>query len=487
MPKTKTVSAKANVFRFVNRNQELDFLEKLYRKTEKQAQFLVLYGKRRVGKTELIKQFFKDKPNLYYLASKGSARDQLRTATEIITRHFDEEFLGRDAFSEWRTLFDYLGKKLKDTKERLVLIFDEFPYLADSDKAIPSYFQYGWDERLKDTHVMLVLMGSSIAMMYKQVLSNSSPLYARRTNQWLLEPFTFAQSKNFFDSSDFERVFSLYALSGGIPAYLREFDAQKSVLENIEEKVLTKGAFLYLEPELLLADEFKEPRKYLTILKAVGLGRTKYSELLNSTGFANNILSSYLRTLIDLKIVKREVPITEKSPKKSKKGIYSLADSFLRFYFSFVFPDLSLVESGEIKRLFDKNKEILTQLIAKTYEDTTAEFIKTATKKGAFPHFEQMGRWWDKDTEIDLVGLNKGENSILFVETKWSKKPIGGRVLQELKQKARKVKWGKKDRKEYFALVAKSGFSEDLVKEAKKKGVILIREDKPIFTSSKSK
>lgn len=477
MQKTKSVFVKANILPFVNREQELSYFEDLYTKTESQAQFLVLYGKRRVGKTELIKQFFKDKPSLYYLASKGSARDQLRTATEIITRHFSEEFLGRDAFTEWRTLFDYLGKKLKDTGERLVLVFDEFPYLVESDKAISSYFQYGWDEKLKDTNVMLVLMGSSIAMMYKHALNHSSPLYARRTSQWLLEPFTFEQSKNFFDSDDFERVFSLYALAGGIPAYLKEFDVQKTILENIEEKVLTKGSFLYLEPELLLSDEFKEPRKYLTILKAVGLGRTKYSELLNSTGFANNILSSYLSTLIDLKIVKREVPVTEKSPKKSKKGSYSLADSFLRFYFSFVFPDLSLVESGETKALFKKNKEILVQLIAKAYEDATAEFIKTATKKNALPHFEQMGRWWDKNTEIDLVALNSEENSILFVETKWNEKPLDSRVLHSLKTKAQKVKWGRKGRKEHFALVARGGFDEKLIKDAEKQNITLIKED----------
>ena len=465
------------MFRFVNREEELSFLDGLYAQTEKQAQFVVLYGKRRVGKTELVKQFFKDKPHVYYLASKGSASDQLRTATGVISKHFGEEFLKEDAFADWRHLFEYLGKKLKDSNERLILVFDEFPYLVESDKAISSYFQYGWDEHLKDTKIMLILMGSSIAMMYKHALSHSAPLYARRTAQWLLEPFTFAQSKNFFDSKDWERIFSLYALTGGIPAYLKEFDTQKSILENIEEKVITKGAFLHLEPELLLADEFKEPRKYLTILKAIGLGKTKYSELLNSTGFLTNVLSSYLRTLIDLRLVRREVPITEKSPEKSKKGSYSLADSFLRFYFSFVFPDISLVESGATKALFEKNKEVLVQLIAKAYEDTTAEFIQMAAKEGALPHFEQMGRWWSKDTEIDLVGLNKEEGSILFVETKWNKKPLGLSVLQDLKKKALGVLWGDAKRKEYFAIVAKGGFTERLVEQARKEKVVLIQED----------
>ena len=471
------------MFRFINREEELAFLENLYKKTKKQAQFLILYGKRRVGKTELVKQFFKNKPHVYYLASKGSAGDQLRTATGVIAQHFGDEFLKEDAFSNWRGLFEYFGKKLKDSNERLIMVFDEFPYLVESDKAMSSYFQYGWDEHLKDTKVMLILMGSSIAMMYKHALSHSAPLYARRTAQWLLEPFTFTQSKNFFDSKDFERVFSLYAIAGGIPAYLKELEVKKSVFENIEEKILTKGAFLHLEPELLLADEFKEPRNYLTVLKAVGLGKTKYSELLNSTGFPNNILSSYLRTLLDLRLVKREVPVTEKSPKKSKRGSYSLADNFLRFYFSFVFPDISLVEGGAVKTLFDKNKEILTQLIAKVYEDTTAEFEQTATKKGVLPHFEQMGRWWDKDVEIDLVGLNKEENSTLFVETKWNKRPLGTKVLQELKRKALEVKWGGEKRREYFALVAKGGFTEKLIEQARKEKVVLIQEDQTLQTT----
>ena len=469
------------MFRFVNREEELAFLENLYKKTKAQAQFLVLYGKRRVGKTELIKQFFKNKPYIYYLASKSAAGDQLRTTTSIITQYFGEEFLKRDAFADWRSLFEYLEKKLKDSRERLILVFDEFPYLVESDKAMSSYFQYGWDECLKKTRVMVVLMGSSIAMMYKHALSHSAPLYARRTAQWLLEPFSFAQSKNFFDSSNFERIFSLYAITGGIPAYLKELDVQKSVLENIKEKILTKGAFLHLEPELLLADEFREPRKYLTVLKAVGLGKTKYAELLNSTGFANNILSSYLRTLLDLRLVKREVPVTEKSFQKSKKGSYSLADSFLRFYFSFVFPDISLIESGNIKALFAKNKEILVQLIAKAYEETTVEFIQMAIKNGSLPHFEQMGRWWNKDTEIDLVGLNKKENSILFVETKWNKKPLGSRILQNLKQKAQRVGWGKVGRKEYFAVVAKAGFTKKMIKQSQKEKIVLIQEDKQVF------
>lgn len=467
---------------FINRTEEMEILNSLYEKTKTDPQLFVLYGKRRVGKTELIRHFYQDKPHLYYLASKGSAKDQLRTLTEIIAEYFHEP-LGRDAFPDWRKLFDYLGLKLRERNERLVLIFDEFPYLAESDPAVASYFQYGWNEQLEKTNVFLVLMGSSIGMMYKHVLTRNAPLFGRRTGQLLLEPFTFQESKKFFQTDNFEKLFSMYAIVGGMPAYLRELDDRKTISENIQDKILTRATFLNLEPEFLLSEDFNEPAKYLTLLKAIGIGQTRYAELLNATGLANNELPIYLKNLIDLKLVQKDIPVTEPMPEKSKKGSYSLSDNFLRFYFSYVFPNASLVEEKEYAALFEKNKELLIRLIAKSYEETTGEFIKTAMKAKSIPHFSQMGRWWDKSTEIDLIGLNKEENTILFVETKWNTKPIGTEVLNSLKQKAQQVQWGNKDRKEYFALVAKGGFTEELIHQTQQESVLLIEKD-TVKTSS---
>ncbi|OGF98973.1 hypothetical protein A2153_02830 [Candidatus Gottesmanbacteria bacterium RBG_16_38_7b] len=480
MKTKRDFSDQVNSNSFINREEELTFLENLYERTKISAQFLILYGKRRVGKTELIKKYCQDKPFLYFLATRGSSYDLLKTLTEIITAYFKEEFLGKNAFGTFRKLFDYLGKKLKDKGERIVIVFDEFPYLTQSDKAMSSYFQYGWDEQIKNTNAFLVLLGSSISMMYKQTLSKKSPLYARRTAQWLLQQFTFKQSKKFYNVDDFEKIFSFYAITGGIPAYLKEFNAQKSFKQNIIDAILTKGSFLNIEPELLLNDEFNEPNIYMTILKAIGLGSTKYSDLLNNTGLPNNILPAYLSTLLYLRLIKKEVPVTEKIPQKSKKGIYSLADNFLRFYFSFVFPYSSLVESGQIKTLFDKNKEVLIKLVAKTYEETSIEFIKNIIKKGILPNFEQLGRWWDKTDEIDLVGLNSEQNSILFAEAKWNSSPLDVGVLNDLRNKAARVIWGKQNRKEYYALLAKGGFSKGLIDKAKKERVILIHEDQVI-------
>jgi len=464
--------------KFINREKELGWLNKQYKRAEKEAQLLILYGKRRVGKTELVRHFIRDKKSIYYLANRTTTRTQLQDATNVFASGFGDKHISTAQFADWRAFFDYIGQKMKQSSKRTILIFDEFPFLVESNSGMSSFFQYAWDMWLKNTKAVVILMGSSISMMYQHALARNAPLYGRRTGQWLLEPFTYDQAKNFYPNQKFERTFPLYAISGGIPAYARVFDGRKTFEQNIQNSILSEGSFLSVEPELLLSDEFIDPRSYLTILKAIGLGRTRFSQILQDTDLQATALPGYLKTLINLRLVKREIPVTEKIPEKSKKGNYSLADAFLRFYFSFIFPHSSLIKSGKHKELFEQHGKLLTSLVAKSYEDTTSEFIEKAIQQGALPPFERLGRWWDKNTEIDLVGLNKVENRILFVETKWKKNQLGIGVLQDLRQKSQEVKWGSKNRKEFFALVAKNGFTKNLIKQAQKEGVLLIHKDK---------
>lgn len=469
---------------FINRVKELEWLGGDYRKASESGQFLVVYGKRRVGKTELVTHFLKDKPYVYYLANRTTKGEQLQSATSVFMSGLGDTYIAGSSFSNWREFFDYLIKKVRErqkSEQPITLVFDEFPYLVESDGGVSSFFQYGWDMGLKDLRVLLIVMGSSISMMYKEALAKSAPLYGRRTGQWLLEPFSFQETKKFYPGAPFENSFSFFAVSGGIPAYARVFDGQKTLRENIVENVLPEGKYLSVEPELLLSEEFDDARSYLTILQAIGLGRTKFSEILQQSHLPATALPIYLQTLTELRLVKKEVPITEPNPLKSKKGSYSLSDPFLRFYFSFIFPNNSLIKSHSYNTLFTQHGEILTQLVAKSYEDATNEFVKVAIKGGRLPHFEQMSRWWDKDTEIDLVGLNQAENAILFAETKWGSRLVGMDILNDLREKARNVQWGKGGRKEYFVLVAKAGFEKKLIDQAKKDNVLLIQEDRTVL------
>lgn len=463
---------------FINRRKEMTWLESSYQKAQTEGQLLIIYGKRRVGKTELLKHFARKKDSIYFVAERGTARDQLRTAKNVIADGLGDELMRSIDFSGWRDLFRYMGDKLAARSDPLVLVFDEFPYLAKSDNALSSYFQIGWNEFLQDKKIVMVLMGSSISMMYKHALLPSAPLYGRRTGQWLLEPFDYAESKEFYPKAPFVNSFSLYAITGGIPAYARIFDGNKTLEENIRQFILPEGSFLSVEPELLLADEFSDPRSYLSILKAIGLGRTKFSEIVSATGLSVTAMPGYLRTLTNLRLVTKKIPVTEKLAEKSKRGSYSLADNFLRFYFSFIYPHTSLIKGGTVDVLFKQHGEILQQLVAKSYEDATPQFIAAAMRAGKLPPFNQLGRWWDNNTEIDLVGLHEQDNSILFVETKWSNQALRTSVLDSLQQKSRQVLWGSPRRKEYYALISKSGFSDELMKRAHKEGVLLIQEDK---------
>lgn len=460
---------------FINRQEEMGFLGEIYRKSQKEAQLIVIYGRRRTGKTELIKHFFQDKPHLYFLASRAAAADQLRSFSQQAAEYFGDDFLGETGFRDWRGFFDYLSAKIG--QQRIIIVVDEFPYLVEQDKAIPSHFQYGWDEKLKNTRATLVLMGSSVSMMYQYALNSNAPLYGRRSGQWLLEPFNFTHSRNFYSHISFETAFSFFAIAGGIPLYLKEFDGKKNLWFNIRNSLLTKGRLLYTEPELLLAEEVKNPGIYLTIMKAIGLGDTKYSDLLNHTLLPHNVLSKYLSVLQKLRLVTREVPVTEKSLVKSKKGIYRLNDNFLQFYFRFVYPNLGLIEGGSQDVLLRKVKKDFPCFVANIYERTAPEFLQNAIKQKALPPFLFLGRYWDKDIEIDTIGLDPENNRILFTEVKWNTQPLGMKILRDLQAKAKRVSWGKAKRQEYFALIAKGGFQKDLVELAREEKVILIEKD----------
>lgn len=462
---------------FINRKVELNFLETTYTKAHSQAQFVILYGKRRVGKTELIKHFIKDKPALYYLASKGTAKEQLGDISLITGNFFNETFITANTFGSWRQYFDYLGTKLAQADTPMVLVIDEFPYLAHSNSAVPSYFQYGWDEVLKNHKVVLVLMGSSIAMMQKHTLAHKSPLYGRRSSQWLLDPFSFKESKNFYPNGDFTKIMEFYALLGGIPAYLKEFDATATLEQNIVQKILTKSAFLNTEPELLIADEFDEPKNYLSLLRSIGVGATKFGDILNYTGLQSSQATSYLKRLIDLKVIKREVPITEKIPLKSKMGLYTITDNFIRFYFSCVYPYQNFVETGNFEAFLTATRDVITRIIAKTYEDLAVEFAQNLMLQGTIPNFDRLGRWWRDKTEIDMVGLNQQTNTAVFAEVKYQTKPLNYGHYLTLVAKAKEVSWGGPQRNNLYMLVSKSGFEPDAKAKLLKEGVILIQED----------
>lgn len=456
---------------FINRQKELEKLEKLWK--SRKANLVVVYGKRRVGKTELIKQFIRKKPAIYFLADKRTEDKQLQELGNRIGKFFDDEILQRTGFTDWVELFRYLKKRVK---KPLVLTIDEFPYLAEHNKAISSIFQKGWEEHLKNTPIYLILCGSSISMMEDTVLASKAPLYGRRTGQLLINPFPFYQSWKFFPKYPFEKFLRLFTITGGMPAYLLEFDAEKSLEANIKETVFDKESLLFREVGFVMREELREPRRYLSILHAIAYNKTKFGEISNETNLDSSLLYKYLDRLRDLQIIERHIPVTVEKPEKFRRGTYHLRDNFFKFWFTYIHPYRSELELGNFKEPFRRFKESFLTLVAQNYERVAQEVARKHQNR--IFNFERLGRWWDGSNEIDLIGLNKGENKILFGEVKWRNRPIGINVYEKLLETSHKVDWGNKKTQKYFALFSKSGFTEAMRKLAKEEGVLLFEKDR---------
>jgi len=350
--------------------------------------------------------------------------------------------------------------------------------MAETDNAIPSVFQKIWDLYLKDSKIYLILQGSSIAMMEKTLLVYKAPLYGRRTGQLLVKPFQFKEVLDMFPDKSFEEVLSIYSIAGGTPLYLNKFIG-KSYIEVVKKEILQKGQPLYEEVEFLLREELNEPRNYFVILEALSLGKRKLSEIINETGFDKGTVSRYISILDTLQITRKEIPVTEKIPEKSRKGIYNIDDNFFNFWFRFVFRNRSFLEEGKVDEVVIQIQKAMPVILAQNYEKAAIEALRRLFSKHKISlSFESYGRWWDKDKEIDLVATNYHTNEILFGEVKWSNKQVGTNIYEDLKKKAQAVEWGKKGRKEYFAIFSKSGFTKDMVELAKKDKVFLIHKDK---------
>ena len=459
--------------KFINRERELKALERFWQ--ENQSQLIVIYGKRRIGKTELIKQFIKEKPHIYFLSQKINEHENLKLLGESVGRIFDDEILTKNGFDDWQWFFKYVQKHIK---KRTIVVIDEFPYLAGANKGISSIFQAGWDEFLKNTPIFLILCGSSISMMEEEILSYKAPLYGRRTGQIFLKPFIFQEAIKFYPKTSFEYCLQLFSIAGGNPSYLKKFNSQLSLTKNIKSKILQPEEFLYNEIEFILREELREPRNYFVILKSIALGKNRISEIVNETGLEKSILHKYLFILEDLHIIQKEVPITEKNPLKSRKGIYKFQDQFFKFWFKYILPNKGYIEEEKIDFVMRRINKDFNQIVAENYEKVAKEIIKSNETK--FFQIDKIGRWWDRNEEIDILALNEEENKILFCEVKWSNKQVGTNVYENLKRKTVKVNWKNEKRKEYFSLFSKSGFTEAMKKIAKEEKVILFHKDKTL-------
>ena len=450
--------------KFIDREEELTALEHEYRRDG--ASLVILYGRRRVGKTSLISEFIKNKKALFFLASEESETQNRNDFRNKAADFIDNGLLREASAAGWEMIFKTIADSYFDTKP--VIVIDEFQYLGKADPAFPSIFQRIWDEFLKNKAIMVILCGSLISMMESQTLSYSSPLYGRRTAQIRMKQIPFQYYRSFFPGKPEQEYIEMYSITGGVPKYIESFSAEKDIYTAIERHVLNRSGFLYDEPYFLLQQEVSEIGSYFSIIKTIAAGNCKLSAISAALEVKATGLTKYLKTLIDLDILEREVPATEEDPDKSKKGLYKIKDNYLRFWFAFIYPNRSFLESGQVKIVMDKiRKSLISSHIAFVYEDICREKMWEMNADGKWPfHFSRIGSYWDSRTEIDIAAIDPDGNNLILGECKYHRDPIGPDVFYALENKSQNVLWRNADRRTWYVLFSLNGYTAELEKLA---------------------
>jgi len=460
---------------FIDRKTELNLLDQRYRSN--QAELFVLYGRRRVGKTELLHAFCADKPHIFFIATLSSDSEQLATFSQQVYGFTRADVPSGFTFPSWAAAFQALSELPMQPKP--IIVMDEFTYLISGNKAIPSILQKVWDEKLKNTQIMLALCGSYIGMMETEVLGYQAPLYGRRTASTLLRPMDLASSALFFPDYSAEEKFITWAVVGGMPYYLRTFQGGQDVFSNIRQHILdAQSGTLFNEPRLLLMEELREPRNYFSILRAIAQGRTRLNEIAQGAGIGDvTAVARYLDILQQMRLITRRVPATEMQPEKSKKGIYQIDDHFLRFWFRYVHPNLSGLDLGLADAILQQRiKPDLDHFVATAFEEAAITFTGRLAQAGELDFVpERIGGWWNRDAEIDVLAINLFEKIAFVGECKWTVHPVGASVLDELKQKAGAMMKDYEIKKVQFALFSRSGFTSELEDQS-------MRGDLALFT-----
>lgn len=458
-------------FDFHGRENELNQLNNLYDKDG--FKFVVMYGRRRVGKSSLIQEFINQdsKPNISYMAIEQNDKVNLEGFSEVVLSKYAEAKSYLSSFESWDRALDYIISQARDDK--LVLFIDEYPYIANSNASISSLLQKFIDLKFKSTNIMLILCGSSMSFMENQVLGLQSPLYGRRDIQFKIEPFDYYDSGLFFENSSNEDKALAYAVTGGIPLYLNKLKNYNSIEDGIKKEFLKKSGSLYDEPRNLLLQELREPYLYNAIITAIASGASRVNDISMRIGEDTKKVSKYLDTLISLKIIKKEFPLNER---KERNGIYSITDNLFRFWYRFIPANNVNIESGKADYIYTyRILPALPDYMGHIFEDMCIQYLKRQNSDDVLPFiFDSIGRWWGsnpvekRQEEIDILAVS--EERALFCECKW-KNLIGIDVLNSLISKSTIFPVYKE---KYYCLFAKGDFTDELKQSAStNKNIIL--------------
>ncbi len=424
---------------FVSRNNELAALNKLYAKGT--HQMAVVFGRRRVGKTMLISEFVKNKPAIFFAAQEANEYLNLVLFSKKVREFFGLPNSTGD-FRNWHDAFSFLAEKAK--QRRFILAIDEFPYLASKDRSVTSTLQNVIDHQMKDTGIFIILCGNQISFMEKEVMGAKSPLFGRCTAQFLIDGFDYYDAARMLPSFSNEDKMKYYACVGGTPHYLGQIDASSTFEENIMNLYFEPQSYLFGEPTMLLRQELREPALYNSIITAIATGSSRLNDISMKIGEKPTTTAKYIKTLVDLRILRKEIPFGE-NPVRTHKSLYQIEDNCFRFWYRFIFLNRGGVETGT-GRLIAENMvfpELPTFVGKPAFEDVCRQYVIRKNRENALPFIAtSFGTWWGTDSRthnsagIDIVADNKPQGNVLLCECKWRREKMGAADVKKLLDKS---------------------------------------------------
>jgi AAA+ ATPase superfamily predicted ATPase len=469
--------------KFVGRERELRTLEAFYQSSE--AGLLILYGRRRIGKTRLITHFLEQHPDsatFYWVATSHNEAYQLRDFSQAILRH-DPRLAGPPteewSFANWEDALLHLADIVAASPQPHLVVLDEFTYLLRNEPAISSVFQKVWDHRLsKISQLKLVLTGSLIGMMARQVFSYQAPLYGRATTQLRLRPLSYGAMSALFLKRRADERLAIYGVTGGVPAYVQLFTRTADFVSALRDHCLIPGSIMLSDPAVILYEQLQEPQTYQSILSAIAAGYNQWSDIARMAGVTETALGHYLKILQELEYITRQEPVLARPT--GKRGRYVVRDHFLRFYYRFVVPQLGPIERGYQETATAKiYAELRPFLGTHVFEELCREWVWAAAMSGQLDFIpEEVGSFWrvykGESVQLDVVAAAPREKRLLIGEAKWGRGLLSRRVLTDLIQRSRRMPQVAEGWATQYALFAREGFSEALQEEARAKKALLI-------------
>ena len=453
---------------FIGRERELKALNNLYQSDK--FEFVVLYGRRRVGKTALINAFIDNKKNIYFMGVESNAKQNLENFSNSIFE-YQTGIQADTSFASFQAALEFVFRLAE--KERIILALDEYPYVARASKSLASTLQMLIDKYKDTSKLMLILCGSSMSYMEDHVLAYKAPLYGRRTAQMKLLPFTFEETCRYLSNMSGEDLALMYGVVGGTPQYLLQVNDRQSVAENIKNIYLNPTSFLFEEPGNLLKQEVREPATYTAIIAAIAAGASRMSEISGKVGEDSSVCSLYIKNLISLGIVRKETPYGEKA---SRKTVYSIEDNMFRFWYRFVLENNSIIARGADELAYKRIEPHLSDYMGKVFEDICSQYLWKLLLSGQCPvEFTSLGRWWGNNpmarnqTEIDIMG-EQDKNTALFGECKWTNEKVNLGVLETLVQRSKLFPY----QRVHLYLFSKTGFTKGCMDKAEELGNVTL-------------